>query len=1467
MAKTNSITVEYNQTAQGTKNNDVFHITGATKSATIDLTNAGTDTLYFDVPVQILDDTRANGVDLDIYYTRVSEDNPSMIYKLTIKNYFTSEEHTATKSSLKNIHFTSRVDSNLYEGALIDYVQIRGLYTKQDNVITGTKFSDVISMNYYNDSFVINGGNGNDWINDSYVTVGNDIMNGENGDDTIVSYGGNDVLTGGAGNNQYWFRSNTGNNTINLTKNENFDIKFDNTNAKPAAYNFNKFGYSIDDSGNAIISYDKTNPDNTGVTITGFANKDITKLATLTLNNDAPVDLKTDVVWDKKITTNYKGSYLSENIDASEAGQDMVIDAGLGNDTITGSTHKDVIKGGLGNDTINGSLEADSITGGAGINKIVYSNVNQLNGDIITLTKGENLTIDATDIDGATPTFRVNGKNLDVTINDKTLTILNFGTKDVLNNGSKKQADTSSIEIKTTAKTYNLKDELAISDSATWHNDLIDKSGHEIWKNGALVTDTSAKGLTISGKAGNDTLIGSNYSDTLKGGDGDDTITGGTGNDKLYGEGGTNTFVFNSGDGQDTVFSGKGEDTLVFKNLDIENLSLSNDKKDLIINYGNNDSVRVKDYYTVKKGEITGVNDKNSVKHITFEGDDDYNVIIESSNNAEITGTDNNDLIFANGDSSVISAKGGNDIIHLGTGNSTVKVDMSMVGETPWSTEEYKSYAENCTKTIYLQDSSVLTLDFDEELFNNGLGVFCRGTGLDNDLYISLGNLADEPYYAIRIKDYFDESGNPRTEQVKMNIWVYPEMFATERVQQTYTIPEWANGNSWEKTFDIQPFGVYTANLNGTNMPYEEIRAGYGQHDDVIYAKGGDDTIYPYGGHNEIHTGEGNKTVSMWGAQSNNEIYLGQNETTKTKIYMGGVDSITSSVNALTGDLNISWEIHTSDNGDETCTCTARVDKWNTRTSYATISMTGDKRNNTLTAIDGVENSLDGREGDDTLIGGTGVDTFNFDFTNGHGIDTIVNAASNDILSFESPSNLDINTNSMFKFYKNDNGKNLAIKTTNLNGDKSSYAIVKDYFTADDKVDKVVIRNWDSLNEEKSLQTLIGNTSELGIFELANNNNFTGTDKEDLFICKNGTNTITAGKGNDTLETIGGTNTFVFNSGDGSDVLYQSGGSVTLKFNDATIEDLSSKTGYDRDANGYYNDLLIHYDENSTLRVKDYYYTNNNIVTKIIDSTGTEYNMADYFKYVVYAKTMSDALGTNKNDEIRVQGNTLDFVAGAKGSDRIWGGNHGEDIFTGDYGNYADYVATAGVVDEVHAGGGDDYIFATSETNILYGDAGNDTIFVLAGAKNIISDSSGTDDALSINPFNNSDIANYENLHFVFNVDSEGNVDDAGLRILTNDEFNLWKTNTNHANIKGINVVKDSDGNGGYNCIETFIDANDYSISMNAIEAVKTDITSWLTLGGRDYGSVAEVLTKEDNEADIAALIAKFDVTDQWTAA
>ena len=608
--KTNSITVEYNQTAKGTKGNDVFHITGATKSATIDLTNSGTDTLYFDVPIQIISDTKAveGSKDLEIFYTRQDADNPSMIYKLTIKNYFTSTAHTATKSSLKNIHYVSRVDGSEHNGTLIDNVQIRFLYTKKDNVITGSNFSDRIEMSYYNDGFVINGGNGNDWINDSYVAVHNDTINGGKGNDTIVSYGGDDVLTGGAGNNQYQFNANTGNSTVKLTKKESFNVTFENTNAKPSAYNFGKFGYSIDDSGNAIITYDKTSAESGGVTLKGFANKDLTKMATLTLGNDGPLNLKTDVVWDKTITKKYDGSYLSENIDASGAEQqtkksgkktvntNLVINAGAGNDTIIGSDYSDTIKGGKGTDTIIGGKGDDKLTGGKGEDCFVFRKNDGV--DTITDAKAEDWMKICDDgilaSNGDDLRFVKAGNNLEIYYSDE----FDPNNKIVVKNHFKVKPNKrmESLIITNTAGSDN---ETAFIDLSTLVPTNFRGSGKINGNGEDNILLGSAKADTIKGLAGDDDIRAYAGNDNIYGGKGNDVINAGSGKNNIY---------YSLGDGDDTILYGGGTDTLVFDKGITVNAVMDDD--DLLITYSG--TKKVNKVNTNFENTITVENYKNN---------------------------------------------------------------------------------------------------------------------------------------------------------------------------------------------------------------------------------------------------------------------------------------------------------------------------------------------------------------------------------------------------------------------------------------------------------------------------------------------------------------------------------------------------------------------------------------------------------------------------------------------------------------------------------------------------------------------------------------------------------------------------------------------------------------------------------------------------------------------------------------
>ena len=83
---------------------------------------------------------------------------------------------------------------------------------------------------------------------------------------------------------------------------------------------------------------------------------------------DKAVTVKTGNGYDViNVSSINDATFLATNVTAS------TIDAGAGNDNITGSAGKDVINGGDGKDTIYGAGAADTLTGGAGNDTFVYA--------------------------------------------------------------------------------------------------------------------------------------------------------------------------------------------------------------------------------------------------------------------------------------------------------------------------------------------------------------------------------------------------------------------------------------------------------------------------------------------------------------------------------------------------------------------------------------------------------------------------------------------------------------------------------------------------------------------------------------------------------------------------------------------------------------------------------------------------------------------------------------------------------------------------------------------------------------------------------------------------------------------------------------------------------------------------------------------------------------------------------------
>ena len=539
-----------------------------------------------------------------------------------------------------------------------------------------------------------------------------------------------------------------------------------------------------------------------------------------------------------------------------------------------------------------------------------------------------------------------------------------------------------------------------------------------------------------------------------------------------------------------------------------------------------------------------------------------------------------------------------------------------------------------------------------------------------------------------------------------------------------------------------------------------------------------------------------------------------------------------------------------------------------------------------------------GTEGDDnldfirksTIYGLGGANTYNYTFAN-NGLGTLYTVSGQDTINFTDLTLADLG------FVKFGTGNDLLIYN---NGAYlgTQMVMVKDYVNPNNPLNLTIQCTDGSINALSQLENY-------GIYYLTGDNK-TGTDNTDAMLGISGENTMTGGKGDDNLYSVDGDNTFVFNAGDGNDTLYQSGGSVVLKFNDALVhDDLISKTPgtymYEQDG----NDLIINHDENGQLTVKDYY-TNTNVVNTLIDASDEfgEFTMSDLFKKVIYTEdqgndkwtysikrsdtnsyeirggeslmtlrtrsgndriylqsvstteyqTVTTAYAGDGNDEIYCGGEAYYEIYGEKGNDTIYGGE-GDDTLCG-YVKDASYMSIdtiEGSSDYIYAGAGDDFIVGQSQNNYLDGGTGDDYYLVYTTVNTTIADSAGTDDFMNIYD------ETYNNLHFVFNVDSDGEVDEYGLRILNNANFNLWKADMADENIKGINIED-------FNSIETFEEAGDDSgcsqLTIDKVDAVRADIANWLD--DNDYADVADVFENEKTDGDITTLIGKFDITDKW---
>ena len=521
----------------------------------------GTDKIVFGEGISY-DDLSFSQTNSDLYINVQNMPNQGLL----IKNYFAS----GNSNRIETLEFSNGNLFDLSKNALI---------LKGDGTVNGTIYDDSITGNNNDDT--ITAGDGNDII---YGNAGNDNIDGGNGDDIIYGGQGCDTLKGGYGNDTYVWNLGDDLDTIEDDAGQN-TLLFGN------GISFNDLDFNM--LGNNLlitVNGDK----NQGVQINNFLNEnDLYKIEYLKFSDGTSIylpDLGLNMAYGATDDT-INGTY-----------NDDTIIAGNGNDTVNAGDGNDSIYGGKGNDALNGGNGRDSY----------YYNLGD-GYDTITETRGNDKIIFGEGISINNLSFRQDGSNLDILINNDVsqgVTVKDFYS------GTNYQVET-----------------LQFADGSTFN----------LSTQGITLQQTDADD-TVNGTSYNDVIYGNSGHDTINAGEGNDTIVGGIGNDILNGGNGNDIYIYNLGDGFDTISETGGNDKIVFgKGISQSDLSFEQIGNDLKISVNGKDDkgIQINNHFQ---------NDASKVETIEFYDGSTLNIsnadqLIQAMNSFSVSNSASTDTL------------------------------------------------------------------------------------------------------------------------------------------------------------------------------------------------------------------------------------------------------------------------------------------------------------------------------------------------------------------------------------------------------------------------------------------------------------------------------------------------------------------------------------------------------------------------------------------------------------------------------------------------------------------------------------------------------------------------------------------------------------------------------------------------------------------------------------------------------
>ncbi|MEQ9696043.1 calcium-binding protein, partial [Shimia sp. SDUM112013] len=799
-------------------------------------------------------------------------------------------------------------------------------------------------------------------------------------------------------------------------------------------------------------------------------------------------------------------------------------------------------------------------------------------------------------------------------------------------------------------------------------------------------------GDSIDGGAGNDLLVGGNGDDTMLGGDGDDVLQGELGDDLLDG-----------GDGEDLV-QYRTAPTGILANL---NAGFAND------GLGGTDMLRsIEDIHT------THFND----------------IIVGSGANNAIQALDGDDVITGGTGRDLLVGGNGGDTYHfyIGDGIDTIN-DLGTVGDGI-DTVYIHSYGSIHATVLQSANGQNITLDFgptrDAVVLVNTFDanhnsaieriVFNDGVTWDHATLVSnIGQIARwVPNTPTDGDDYL--RGTPNADTIDGGIGNDSILGLTENDSLTGDVGnDTLRGGDGADTLlggagnDLLEGG--TSNLDGNDI----LRGGGGN--DYIYGGFGDDSLQGDGGADTLSGGAGHDTVT---GGSGDDVAV--------------VDAASSAVSAedVAGDLLITTQdgtllirsdVETVQFTDTTLSfadalaLSLNMDL-NLQGTNAADTLVGQGGNDTISGLAGGDllqgmggndqlfggeagDVLEGGDGNDTLIGGQGNDTLD----GGAGFDTALIAADSATVTVTEVGNDLLVTT--------ENGSSLVrsnVESIQFNINTFSFEGLR-YLNAVADLDLTGTSGADSLDGDEGNDTLRG---------LAGNDQLQGLDGDDLLLGHGGHDRLLGGNGDDRLSGGAGDDTLI--GGDGTDTAVISADSTAVSVSEVnsgllvTTADGSHELRNDIEQIMFDDATLTYAELAQLISVAD-------IVA--MGTAGNDTLDGDEGNDSLSGMEGNDLLRGFAGDDHLDGGNGTDTVVGGEGDDIIFGGTSeidlrdlvyggaGNDSIEGGYGNDElrgdggnDTIAGGFGADTVIGGAGDDLLTGSAWSDVIFGADGDDFV-------------------------------------------------------------------------------------------------------------------------------------------------------------